>query len=165
MLAAPLFLLPGAAVAQAWTEFRNDEGNYRIRMPGTPVLQTAAISVGNNETAPMTEAVVRTPAAAYQVSHVTYPRRVSQAASADVLLDSFRNNMAAGSSYRGEKKITLGRFPGREFVVIDAARRHTAVRLFWVRGRLYQLMVTGAAGIEAQPDTRTFLDSFALLAP
>ena len=165
MLAAPLLLLPSAVRAQAWSEFRNDEGNYRIRMPGAPALQVVPISVGNDETAPMIEAFVRTPAAAYQVAHVTYPRRVAQSASADVLLDRFRNNMAAGSTYRGEKRLSLGRFPGREFLVLEAGGRNTAVRLYWVRGRLYQLMVTGAVGIETTPDTRTFMESFALISP
>ena len=162
---AGLMLLPmGAAWAQAWSEYRSEEGNLRIEAPGIPKLNTAAIPIGNNETAPMIEAVVATRQAAYQISYISYPRRIGQSAAADVLLDNFRNKMAAGSTYRSEKPLTLGRFPGREFVVVEANGRNTAVRLYWVRGRLYQIMVTGGAGIESNPDTRRFLESFALLA-
>ena len=55
---AGLMLLPmGAAWAQAWSEYRSEEGNLRIEAPGIPKLNTAAIPIGNNETAPMIEAV------------------------------------------------------------------------------------------------------------
>ena len=57
-----------------------------------------------------------------------------------------------------------GRFPGREFVVVQANGANPATRLYRVRGRLYQLTVTSGAGIENQPDTRRFFDSFSLVA-
>lgn len=162
-LAGLMLLLAGASWGQTWSEYRSEEGNLRIEMPGLPKLNTAAIPIGNNETAPMVEAQMATRQAAYQVSYISYPRRIGQSAATDVLLDNFRNKMAAGSSYRSEKQLTLGRFPGREFVVVEPNGRNTAVRLYWVRGRLYQLMVTGGAGIETNPDARRFLESFALL--
>ena len=39
----------------------------------------------------------------------------------------------------------------------------TAVRLYWARNRLYQLGVMGRAGVENQPETRHFFESFALV--
>ncbi len=36
-------------------------------------------------------------------------------------------------------------------------------RIYWSRGRLFQLVVDGKAGIENQPATRQFLESFALV--
>ena len=111
----------------------------------------------------MKEAVVGTRGATYQVSYIAYPSRISGAASADVMLDTFRNTMSSGSSYRNETKLTLGRFPGREFTVVESPTRNIAVRIYWIRGKLYQLMVTGAPGIEAKPDTRKFFDSFGLI--
>jgi hypothetical protein len=118
------------ARAEGWTDYRGVEGNFHVEMPGPPKVSTPPLSIGNNETAPMTEAVVRVPEAAYQVSYVLYPRRIAGAASADVLLDTFRNNMVAGRTYRGESKLTLGRLPGREFTVVETPARHTAVRLY-----------------------------------
>ena len=87
---------------------------------------------------------IGTPEATCQVVYTSYPRRISGAASADVMLDTFRNNMASGIAYRGESKPDLGRFRGREFVLVEANARHRAVRLYWIRGRLYQVLVTAA---------------------
>jgi hypothetical protein len=111
----------------------------------------------------MTEAVVQLPNAAYLASYVDYPERIARAASADLLLDRVRDGMSAGSTLRGEKKLTIGRFPGREYVVVQADGTNTATRLYWVRGRLYQLTVTGGVGIETQPATRRFFNSFNLI--
>jgi hypothetical protein len=152
----------GWAQAAAWSDHRSEEGNFHVQLPGKPTLSTSAVSIGNNETAPVVQAVLGTPGATYQVVYISYPRRISGAASADVLLDTFRNNMASGVSYRGESKLMLGRFPGREFVLVESDASHRAVRLYWIRGKLYQLLVSGKPGIEARPDTRKFFDSFAL---
>ena len=90
-------LASGGAWAQGWADYRNEEGNFHVEMPGAPKLNTADIPIGNKETAPMKEAVVRVPGAAYQVSYIAYPSRISSAASADVMLDTFRNNMSAAA--------------------------------------------------------------------
>lgn len=150
------------ARAQAWRSYRSEDGNFHVELPGVPAVNTASVPVGQNETAPATEAVLRTRGATYQAVYIAYPRKFATAASADVLLDTFRNTMSSGLSYRNESKLTLGRFPGREFVLVSSDKFHSAVRLYWVRGRLYQLLVTGAPGIETRPDTRKFFDSFAL---
>jgi hypothetical protein len=157
------FLACAAASAQGWSEYRNEEGNFHVELPGAPKLNTADIPIGNKETAPLKEAVVRAPGAAYQVSYIVYPPRLSGAASADIMLDTFRNNMSTGHSYRNETRLTLGRFSGRQFTVVESPTRHIAVRIYWIRGKLYQLMVVGAPGIDARPDTRRFFDSFGLL--
>lgn len=163
LLAGFAALLVSPVLAQAWTDYRSEEGNFHVQVPSAPKLNTAQIPVGNNETVPMTEAVVRVPGAAYQVSYIVYPPRIAGSASADVILDTFRNNMSAGHGYRNEAKLMLGRFSGREFTVTESPTRNTAVRIYWVRGKLYQLMATGAPGIEAKPDTRKFFDSFGLI--
>lgn len=163
ILAAFGVLATTPALAQAWTDYRSEAGNFHVELPGTPTLNTASVPIGNNETAPATEAVLRTRGATYQAVYIVYPPRISGAASADLMLDTFRNNMASGTTWRGETKLTLGRFPGREFTLVTSDKFHSAVRLYWIRGRLYQLLVTGTPGVEARPDTRKFFESFALL--
>jgi hypothetical protein len=158
-------LFAGPAVAQSWTAVSPDGGRYRVEMPGTAKVSTAPIPVGPSQTVPMTEAEVRLGRVGYVASWVDYPERISRAASAELMLDRVRDGSSAGNTLRGEKKLTLGRFPGREYVIVQANGTNTAMRTYWVRGRLYQLMVTGGAGIEAQPDTRRFFDSFALVTP
>ena len=162
---AAALLFAGTALAQAWTAYSPDGGRYRIDMPGTPKVGTAPIPVGPGQTVPMTEAVVQLPAAAYLASWVDYPDRIARAVSTDLLLDRVRDGSSAGHTLRGEKKLTIGRFPGREYVVVQADGTNTATRTYWVRGRLYQLTVTGRVGIESQPDTRRFFESFSLVTP
>ena len=158
-------LFAGAALAQGWTSISPDGGRYRVDMPGAPKVSTAPIPVGPGQTVSMTEAEVRLGPVGYVASWVDYPERISRAASAELMLDRVRDGSSAGSTLRSEKKLTLGRFPGREYVVVQANGTNTAMRTYWVRGRLYQLMVTGGAGIEARPDTRRFFDLFALVTP
>jgi hypothetical protein len=81
------------------------------------------------------------------------------------MLDRVRDGSSAANTLRAEKKLALGHFPGREYVVVQANGTNTVLRTYWVRGRLYQLMVTGGAGIETQPDTRRFCESFSLVTP
>ena len=158
-------LLAGAALAQGWTAYSPDGGRYRVDMPAAPKVSTAPIPVGPGQTVPMTEAEVRLGNVGYLASYVDYPERIARGASAELMLDRVRDGSSAGNTLRAEKKLTLGRFPGREYVVVQANGTNTALRTYWVRGRLYQLMVTGGAGIEAQPDTRRFFDSFSLVTP
>jgi hypothetical protein len=158
-----LFLV-GAAAAQGWTTVSPEGGRYRVDMPGTPKVNVVPISSAG-QTASMTEAAVQVPGANYLVSWIDYPDRIAQAHAADVLLDRARDGMAAGHTLRGEKKITLGRAAGREFVVAEANGNINAVRIYFARNRLYTLTVTGRAGIENQPDTRRFFDSFGLVRP
>jgi hypothetical protein len=156
-------LFAGPAVAQGWTAYSPDGGRYRMDMPGTPKVETVPIPIGPGQTVPMTEAAIQAGSARYLASYVDYPERIARAASADLMLDRVRDGMSAGSTLRGERKLTIGRFPGREFVVVQSTGASTATRLYWVRGRLYQLTVTGGAGIENQPDTRRFFESFSLV--
>lgn len=156
--------LAGAAAAQGWTVFSPEAGRYRVDMPGAPVVSTQPIT-GPGQTITLTDATVELSGAAYAVSFVDYPDRIALSASSDVMLDKVRDGMAAGKTLRGEKKLTLGRAQGREFTLTQASGATAAVRIYWQRNRLYQLSVTGRPGIENQPDTRRFFDSFALVRP
>jgi len=71
--------------------------------------------------------------------------------------------MAAGHTLRREKKITLGRAAGREFVVRGPTATPTPCGSTSRATGFYTLTVTGAPGIENQPDARRFFDSFALV--
>ena len=160
ILATPFLAAGGPALAQSWTEYRTENGRFRAQLPGTPTVKKSSIAVGSGETAPAVEALVSATGVTYQLGTIAYPQHVAQSASAERMLDFFRNNMSAGHTYKNDKPLSLGRVPGREFLVVESSGRNIAVRLFWSRGTLYTLTVTGGAGIEARPDTRKFLDSF-----
>ena len=157
-----VLLLAGTANAQGWTAFSPEGGRCKVDMPGTPTVETVPLN-SPGQTLTMTEAKVQAGGATFFMSWVDYPERIALSASSDTMLDKVRDGMAAGSTLRGEKKLTLGRAQGREFTLAQANGTTTAVRLYWARNRLYQLGVTGRGGVENQPETRHFFESFALV--
>jgi hypothetical protein len=154
--------LAGTAAAQTWTSFNPEGGRCKVDMPGTPAVETVPLN-SPGQALTMTEARVQAGGTTFSMSWVDYPDRIALSASSDTMLDKVRDGMAAGNTLRGEKKLTLGRAQGREFTLAQANGTTTAVRLYWARNRLYQLGVTGRAGVENQPETRHFFDSFALV--
>jgi hypothetical protein len=161
---ALLLLLAGTVNAQGWTAFSPEGGRCKVDMPGTPQVGTVPLN-SPGQTLTMTEARLQAGGATFSLSWIDYPERIALSASSDVMLDKVRDGMAAGSTLRGEKKLTLGRAQGREFTLAQSNGTITAVRLYWARNRLYQLGVAGRAGVENQPETRHFLDSFTLVRP
>jgi hypothetical protein len=157
-----LLLVAATANAQGWTAVSPEGGRCKVDMPGTPTVETVPLN-SPGQTLTMTEAKVQAGGAIFFMSWVDYPERIALSASSDTMLDKVRDGMAAGNTLRGEKKLTLGRAQGREFTLAQANGTTTAVRLYWARNRLYQLGVTGRAGVENQPETRHFFESFALV--
>jgi hypothetical protein len=156
-----MLLGAATAAAQGSAIYNSDPGRFRVGMPGNPKMTTVPVPVGSGQTVPMTVAEVRLRNAMYQASYVDYPERIARAVAVDLLLDKVHDGAAAGNQLRGERKLALGRFLGREYLIVHPNGVNTAVRTWWVRGRLYQLTVAGGAGIEGQPDTRRFFDSTA----
>ena len=111
-----VLMLLGAspAAAQGWAIYNSDPGRFRVDMPGSPTMTTVPVPVGSGQTVPMTEAEVRLRNAVYQASYIDYPERIARAVAVDLLLDKVRDGAAAGNQLRGERKLTLGRFLGRE---------------------------------------------------
>ncbi|MCA0246298.1 MAG: hypothetical protein LCH93_06730 [Proteobacteria bacterium] len=165
---AILLLAGAAAVAQTynptrWIEYKPNGGRYRVEMPAIPKTGTVSVPTGAGTTVPMMEATTVVDGVAYVASYVDYPASVTRNAAADAILTQVRNGAAAGNSWRDEKKLQLGRSEGRQFTVVQAGGNVSVARIYWVRGRLYQLVVEGPPGIEQAADTRRFLESFNLV--
>jgi hypothetical protein len=167
MLAAML-LFSGAAkaqlqVAQPWNTHKPDGGRFSVEMPGIPKTTTVQVPIPGGNTVPMSEATALAGRVAYIASYVDYPASVTKGAAADTILTQVRNGSAAGNAVRDEKKLQLGRVEGREYAVVQNNGNVAVTRIYWARGRLFQLVVDGRAGIEKLPETRRFLESFALI--
>jgi len=154
---------PHAARAQSWMEYKPEGGRFRVDLPSLPKIAIVQVPIGNGNTVPMTEATSVASRVAYIASYVDYPSNITKGAAADVILTQVRNGAAAGGSYRDERKLQLGRVEGREYTVVQGNGNVAITRTYWSRGRLFSLVVDGKAGIENQPATRQFLDSFALV--
>jgi hypothetical protein len=155
-------LAPLGSRAQGWMEYRPEGGRFRVDLPALPKIAIVQMPIGNGNTVPMTEATAVVSGVAYIASYVDYPATMTKGAAADVILNTVRNGAAAGGTYRDEKKLQIGRVEGREFTVVQPNGNVAVSRIYWARGRLFQLVVDGQAGIETQSATRQFLDSFAL---
>lgn len=156
-------LIAGTAAAEAWREYTPDGGGYRIDMPGPPTVRTVPVPTAAGTSIPMIEATVRTANAAYAASYVDYPKSITRGASTEALLDNVRDGTSAGQTLRDEKSLMMGRSRGREYVVVKSDGTVAVSRIYWVGGRLYQLLVAGRPGIEIQPGTRRFLESFEII--
>lgn len=154
-----------AQPSQPWKTYKPDGARFSVDMPGAPTVASVPVPVGGGSFVAMTEATAAAGPAAYIASYVDYPASVTRGAAASVILTQVRNGSAAGNTVRDEKKLELGRAEGREYTVVQANGKVAVSRIYWLRGRLYQLVVDGPAGIERQPETRRFLESFSLTAP
>ncbi len=143
-----MLLGAGAALAHSRVIRNSDTGRFRGDMPSSPTITAVPVPVGSSQTVPMTEAEVRLHDAIYRASSVDYSERIARAVSIDLPW--------------GARKLTLGRFSGREYLNVQPNGIDTAAPSWWVRGWLYQLTVASDAGIEGQPDTRRSFDSYNL---
>lgn len=166
---AAAFLFSGAATAQLqvaapWQQYRPEGGRFSVEMPGLPKVATVQVPIPGGKTVPMTEATAVAGRVSYIASYVDYPASVTKGAAADVILTQVRNGSAAGNAVRDERKVQLGRVEGREYAVVQSNGNVAITRIYWARGRLFQLVADGRAGTEKLPETRKFLESFALIA-
>jgi hypothetical protein len=152
-------------VAQPWHEFKPDGGRYRVDMPALPKIAIVQVPTGGGASVPMEEATAVVRRVSYIASYVDYPASVTKGAAADVILNQVRKGASTGNTVRDEKKLQLGRSEGREYTVVQANGNVAVTRIYWVRGRLYQLVVDGPATAEKAPETRKFLESFSLITP
>lgn len=170
IVAAALLLFGNAAsaqlqMAQPWNQYRPDGGRLSVDMPRIPEETIVQVPTGGGNSVPMLEATAVAGRVSYIVSYVDYPTSVTKGAAADVILNQVRNGSASGNTVKDEKKLQLGRAEGREYAVVQGNGNVAVTRIYWSRGRLYQLLVDGPAGIEQKPETRKFLESFALITP
>lgn len=156
-------LLPQETRAQGWLEYKPEGGRFRVDLPALPKIVIVQVPIGNGNSVPMTEATSVVSQVAYIASYVDYPPAVTRGAAADVILTKVRDGAAAGGTYRDERKLQLGRTEGREYTIVQGNGNVAVTRTYWARGRLFTLVVDGKPGIASQPETRQFLDSFALL--
>ncbi len=152
-----------SAQAQMWTEYRPEGGKYFVLMPGTPETSVEPVPIAGGRTVQMYQAVIENQNAAYLSTYVDYPPELVSASSPDTLLDNVRNGSAKGHTLRNEKRLTIAKNPGREYVIARSNGVILVTRSFLVGNRLYQIIAAGRAGVEQHPDTVKFLDSFRLL--
>lgn len=158
-------LAPLVADAQTWSEYRPAGGRYRIEMPAAPTVSTSPIKLKDGRTVSMVQALVERPDMVYLATYTDYPADIARGASPATLLARARDGSAEGGKLQSDKAASVSGHAGREYVIVDKDGNVLVTRSAWAENRLYQMIVVGGAGIEKQPGTRRFLDSFNVISP
>lgn len=159
------FVVPLTTLAQSWIEYRPAGGRYRIEMPDTPLVQTEDIKIDGGRTITQIRAILDRRRTAYVMAYADYPDDIIQGASPEVLLQRMRDGMIQDRRVRRDVALTISGMPGCEFVLVDRNGYVIVTRAALSGNRLFQIMVGGPDGVEAQADTMRFLDSFSLVRP
>jgi len=160
---AALFLAASLAPAADLKEFKSAGGKFTVKMPGDPKESKQKTAVGD-----LVMHTVELPEGAYSVQWVDIPATAKEdEATLKKRLEGARDGGvgAVGGKVLADKEIKLGdKYPGRDFTGdIPAQKGLLRCRVYFVDGRLYQVMVVGKKEFVEGKDTNAFLDSFALI--
>ncbi|MDP3162581.1 MAG: hypothetical protein Q8N31_21420 [Reyranella sp.] len=159
------FLFGGTAGAQTWIEYRPADGRFRIEMPGTPVVSSVPLDVGKAPRVMQIEAMTKIADVAFAATYTDMPDGLARSAPPEKLLERIRDGSVAGGQLLSDKPLTVGGLAAREYTFNNFGL-FMVTRSAWSGRRLYQITVAGrVAGIDRQPDTRRFLDSFTPISP
>jgi hypothetical protein len=143
-----------------WQTFISDEGGFSIDMPGKPTNSTQPSSAGTT-----TYLFSLTKGSdSYLASYTDVPVNLAEL-DPEQLLDNGRDGAlnSTGGELVEESKITLGKYPGRDFTYkITALNGNIRQRAYVVDQRLYQIVTTGPGNAVNSADAEKFFDSFKL---
>jgi hypothetical protein len=149
-----------AEPAGDWKEFTSKEGKFTVTFPGTPKAETKK---DGNGTVTTTYSVVLEKGSIYYMAAFT--DYVGDAAKAEpkVMLKNLADSLAKNAKQK--KDIQLGDYPGIEMVSeleemgVKVAMKH---RIYFLNGRLYQVVVVSEARLAEKAQFDRFLDSLKL---
>lgn len=164
----------------AWKVFTSPEGGFSIKMIGTPQPMTKDIDSPFGKLS-LHGYATETHAGGYLVAYNDFPKYSESPEFIKALLDGGRDSLLSSDKNRkllSEKEVTLVGHVGRE-VLVDDGKFVTRVRMFLVKGRLYQIVLVTPLNVtfktgrsSPNPDERTafyeeisksFFDSFKLI--
>jgi hypothetical protein len=142
-----------------WAEFTSKEGRFSATFPGKP-----EVTKKEAKTSVTTECTVARERGniAYTVIYTDYKNPNPNADPKAVLKSVIESNAKVTKK---KKEIKLNGIEGVELVLeLDQkeGKLHMTYRAYFVKGRLYQLMVIDAPGVKEKIQVEKFLDSFKL---
>jgi hypothetical protein len=157
-----LLLLP-VGMQSEWKAFSPADGAFTVQLPGKPTefkkcVETpdGAIEVLVYELTPPGNQ------GKFAVSYSDYPE--AKAGTEDKRLDNAREGAVAATKakLKREKSLLLDTYPGRELTLEVEGKGQIVMRLYAVKNRLYQIVVTGPTDLVTSQDAQKFLTSFKL---
>jgi TonB family protein len=163
--------LPAEYDPAAWKKFESEAGGFSILFPGTPEEETQKLQMGAHE---ISARILKFSAlASYTVLYLDSPAGSNPDDEATrKLIDSSAKQAAQmfQATTLQHKEVTLDGYPGVSYVLRLPDGLGLRLRVYVVRGRLFQLMITTPPEQDATGDQRRFyeatankfLDSFTL---
>ncbi len=159
----------GVLLAQSiWKRFASTEGKFSVLFPGEPTVIKQAVPYADGQTTEINAFYLERSQeeTTYAVAYNDFP--FGDAVPPDLLkraFDTGRDRMIGDAKLLNEQEITLGKFAGREFKFVNPNGKVTRARMYYVNGRLYQVMVETLREKYLTKSMEGFLSSFQLLAP
>jgi hypothetical protein len=154
--------LPSTGQEQ-WQNFSPVGGGFSISVPAQPIQtkQVVNTAVGQLETQiyQVDHKII-----AYTVMYVDYPASVVEQLEPQTMFNNARDYTLKNQKGQllGERNVVLGNYPGRELKIKVSSEALAILRMYLVKGRLYQTIVTTRPGLEISANVNRFLDSMKL---
>lgn len=145
-----------AAVAANWQDFTSAKYKFSVKFPGKPKeMNDGKLNIVGFEKDKSTSYTVISGNLGVEVG----------AGKTDAVLNETRNSFVQGPSggkLVDEKKIMIGKYPGREINVKTVGDNFMRARMYLVKDLLYQVIAVGSKEAVSSADTTKFMDSFKL---
>jgi hypothetical protein len=144
--------------------FTSREGQFTVSMPTTPEQREVSVEMaGVKIVIHLFVAESAGKDRGYAVNYLDVPGGVVAPADVDALLTKVGRGSVVGMQgrMRKMKDIELGRHPGKEFEA-DIEGGAAALRVYYVQGRIYQVIIAGSGLDPASLEAQDFLTSFQL---
>ena len=146
--------------AESWELVKADNLGFSVEFPGKPEFNENSGDDGGK----IRTYVMRSPAAAYDVTIWDLPKEAVASENVNQFLDNFRDSNLDGISakLRTEAKIEIGGQPARD-VTADVMGMVWRGRMVIAGNRLYQVIAIVSKDAEQSETTLKYLSSFKLL--
>lgn len=150
-------LLPVAALAQSWVEFRPKDAGFRVELPADPKVEA------NKDKDNLTTTSALATVGKGRVFLVNFRDKDPDfKTNLDTLLDAVVQGQADGKKLISVKKDKLGSYPARRVRIKDSDDDEYEIRVVIADQRLIQAIFVGPDGDALG---RRFLDSLVILEP
>jgi hypothetical protein len=166
-LVFPLLVASQATAADepAFTKFTSKEGSFTVLMPGEPELRKVEQTASNGMKFLSQRYRGRYQGGNFGAAYMDVPGAVKMSEEERSKLlegDAPRIAAALKAEVRSEKKLTLGKYPGRQIEIESKGGMVMRLRSYLVGERVYSLIVTGKKEIADSKEADAFLDSLEL---
>ncbi len=158
-------VLPVAqCAAETWETVKPDGLGFSVEIPGKPEYTEMNDDFGDGKSGLIRTYVVKSPAAAFDVTIFDLPEGAVGPDDIERVLDNMRDQSIQGvrGQFRAETKIDIGGHKARD-VTADTMGMVWRSRLVIARNKIYQIVAIVSKAAETSETTEKYLASFKLL--